>query len=92
LCGVGNVFAGGSEQIAKVLQEALPHAGVQPDLQVIARRIVDEYAARKQSIRGIGHPLHKPIDPRTPMLFSIAPQNGFRRHISRFSRLSAEAG
>jgi citrate synthase len=32
--------------------------------------------ASKTSIPGIGHPLHKPIDPRTPRLFQLAKENG----------------
>ena len=92
LCGVGSVFAGGSEQIAKVLQEALRDAAPDADLQAIARRIVDEHVERKQPIPGIGHPLHKPIDPRTPVLFSIAEQNGFRgRYIALLETICAEA-
>lgn len=70
LCGVGSVFAEGSEQVAKVLQDTSWDARAQPDIQALARRVVDEHDGRKQP--GIGHPLHKQIDPRTPVLFSIA--------------------
>jgi citrate synthase len=72
LLGVGNVFAGGSEQIARVLQGALEGKDANADLQAIAQEIVEDHARRKAPIPGIGHPLHKPIDPRTPVLFGIA--------------------
>jgi len=92
LCGVGSVFAGGSEQIARILQDALRDVGARPDLQAIARRIVDDHVARKQPIPGIGHPLHKPIDPRTPVLFAIAGQNGFRgQYVSLLEAICSEA-
>ena len=78
LCGVGSVFAGGSEQTARVLQEALANRDDGKPLAEIANSIVADFAARRQPIPGIGHPLHKPIDPRTPVLFGIAERNGFR--------------
>jgi citrate synthase len=92
LCGVGSVFAGGSEQTAKVLQNAFKE-GVEPaPLPDIAAKIVDSYVAQRQPIPGIGHPLHKPIDPRTPVLFAIAERNGFRgRYIALLEEISRQA-
>lgn len=92
LLGVGSVFAGGSEQIAKLLQESLKDQPDDADLKAMAARIVEDYAARKAVIPGIGHPLHKPIDPRTPVLFAVAERNGFRgRYVALLEAISAEA-
>ena len=92
LLGVGSVFGGGSEQCAKFLQEALKDQPTDADLAPLAAKICDAYAARKTPIPGIGHPLHKPIDPRTPVLFGIAERNGFRgRHVALLEAVSAEA-
>lgn len=92
LCGVGSVFAGGSELTAKMLQEALQGQPDGPDFEAMAAGIVEAYVARKAAIPGIGHPLHKPIDPRTPVLFAIAQRNGFRgRHVALLESISASA-
>jgi citrate synthase len=92
LCGVGSVFAGGSELCAKMLQEA-PQGGPGADhLAGVAADIVASSVARKAVIPGIGHPVHKPIDPRTPVLFAIAERNGFRgRHVALLEAISREA-
>jgi citrate synthase len=92
LCGVGSVFAGGSEQCAKVLQEALKDRPGADDLDKIAADIVESYVARKAVIPGIGHPVHKPIDPRTPVLFAIAEKNGYRgRYVALLEAIGAAA-
>jgi citrate synthase len=92
LCGVGSVFAGGSEQTAKLLQETLANRPQDKSLDEIAAGIVDSYASRKTVIPGIGHPLHKPIDPRTPALFGLAERNGFRRdHVALLEAISRHA-
>jgi citrate synthase len=92
LCGVGSVFAGGSEHVAKILQEALKDKPPATDLNAIAVAIVSDFAARKAPIPGLGHPVHKPIDPRTPVLFAIAERNGFRgRHVALFEAIQVEA-
>ena len=92
LLGVGSVFAGGSEQIARVLQSALEAKEQGADLQAIAAAIVEDHVGRKAPIPGIGHPLHKPIDPRTPVLFAIAEKNGFRgRYVALLEAISAIA-
>jgi len=76
LCGMGTVFVGTAEGSARIMQEALRGAE-NPDLKAIASRIVAEHRARKAAIPGIGHPIHKPIDPRTPRLFQLAKENGY---------------
>jgi citrate synthase len=91
LCGVGSVFAGGSEQTAKMLQEALKD-DKGGDLGPLAATIVESYVSRKAVIPGIGHPVHKPIDPRTPVLFAIAERNGFRgRYVALLEAICAES-
>lgn len=76
LCGMGTTFAGTAEGAARILQESLPTGQESGDLPAMARRIVADHIAARKSIPGIGHPLHKPIDPRTPRLFELAEQSG----------------
>jgi citrate synthase len=66
LCGLGSVFVGSMEGCAKLLTEAMAKS-------VDAARIVAEH----KRIPGLGHPLHKPIDPRSVRLFEIARETGF---------------
>ena len=77
LCGLGSVFVGSMETAARALQEALPDPSKKADTDKLAREIVERFQARKQAVPGIGHPLHKPVDPRAPRLFEIAAENGF---------------
>jgi citrate synthase len=92
LLGVGSVFAGGSEEIAQVLQAALADTAADADLATVASVVVEDYAARKAPIPGLGHPLHKPIDPRTPVLFAIAEKNGYRgRYVALLEAIGAAA-
>ena len=77
LCGLGTVFAGTAEGAARLLQEALAGAGEDPDLDAIAAHLVVDFRSKKVQIPGLGHPLHKPIDPRTPRLFDLARENGY---------------
>lgn len=94
LLGVGSVFAGGAEQVARFLQDALQDTALKDkpgggDLAAMADAIVDDHARRKVPVPGIGHPTHKDGDPRTPVLFAIAERNGFR---GRYVALMEEVG
>jgi citrate synthase len=62
LCGLGSVFVGSMEGCARLLSEGKN-----------AEQIVSE----NKRIPGLGHPLHKPVDPRTVRLFEIARETGF---------------
>jgi citrate synthase len=67
LLGLGSVFVGSMEGVAKLCSEAFS-AGA-PDIAALLSR----YAR----VPGLGHPLHKPVDPRTVRLFEIARETGF---------------
>jgi citrate synthase len=91
LCGLGTVFAGTAEGAARMLQDGLRSAGTRP-LPEVAAAIVADFRAQKRGIPGIGHPLHKPVDPRTPRLFQIARENGYEgRHVELMKLVAAEA-
>lgn len=79
LCGLGTVFVGSVEGASKMLYEAGgPDDG--RGLSEKAEEIVERFAAEKRIVPGIGHPFHKPIDPRTPRLIKIAEETGFNGH------------
>ena len=77
LCGLGSVFVGSMETAARMLQEAIPDPAKKADFDKLASQIVERFHSRKQAVPGIGHHLHKPVDPRAPRLFQIAAENGF---------------
>lgn len=92
LCGLGTVFVGSMEGASKMLYEALPDPAADADPDALASQVVSDFRARKQIIPGLGHPLHKPVDPRTPRLFEIAAENGMSgRYVDLMQRIAAEA-
>jgi citrate synthase len=58
LSGLGSVFVGSMEGVAKMLSE-------------------DADVDSMKRVPGLGHPIHKPIDPRTVRLFEIGRETGF---------------
>jgi len=74
LCGLGSVFVGSTEHVAKMLSE-------NPDPKTLKR------------VPGLGHPIHKPIDPRTVRLFEIARETGFYgKHCKRMEEIAKQRG
>lgn len=93
LCGLGSVFVGSVEGSAKILQEAMPISDPTIDIQALARDIVARFEAERAILPGIGHPFHKPIDPRTPRLVAIAEETGFSGpYVQLIQEIAAEAG
>jgi citrate synthase len=81
LLGAGSVFLGPAGDTAQFLFDALraADAPAQPDdatLHGIAERAVDARRAAGERVPGLGHPVHKEIDPRTPRLYAIAAEEG----------------
>ncbi len=92
LLGMGDRFGGPTEEVAHMLQEALQDAGEEADLQTLAQGIVGRHVRSKRPVPGLGHPVHKPIDPRTPRLFAVAQANGFAgRYVELMQAVADEA-
>jgi len=93
LLGIGDRFGGPAEEVARMLQEALPlGGGGSADLRELAAGIVARQRELKRPVPGLGHPIHRPIDPRTPRLLEIAAENGFSgRYVELMEAVSAEA-
>jgi len=92
LCGLGTVFVGSMETAAKMLYEALPPGTGEVDLDAIAKETVSKMRLAGAIIPGLGHPLHKPMDPRTPRLFQLATENGLSgRYVALMQAIGREA-
>jgi citrate synthase len=74
LCGLGSVFVGSMEGCARLLTESKD-------------KTAEQIVAENKRIPGLGHPLHKPIDPRSVRLFEIARETGF---YGKYCRLMEE--
>jgi citrate synthase len=92
LLGMGDRFGGSVEGAAHVLQGALEEGDPDTDLKALASRIVGDHKAKKQPIAGLGHPVHKPVDPRTAKLFEVAAENGLSgRYVDLMQLIGEEA-
>lgn len=72
LLGAGSVYLGVMEGTARMLQEALSAEPEAQELGTTAARILDAYSASDTLVPGFGHPVHRPVDPRTVRLFALA--------------------
>jgi citrate synthase len=84
LLGGGSRFLGVTEDAGRFLADALAlHDGPVPtddaDWDDLALRVVREARAAGRYVPGLGHPVHKVRDPRTPVLLRIAEEEGLRR-------------
>ena len=94
LCGLGSVFVGSMEDAARLLSEALPERKDASDVALaeIARSQVAAYRQGNRILPGLGHPIHKPVDPRAPRLFEIAAENGMAGpYVRLIQAIAAEA-
>jgi citrate synthase len=88
LSGLGNTFVGSVEGAARMLQQAPPDA----EPAAAARTIVDGFRAAKAIIPGIGHPIHKDVDPRSERIFEIAREEGLSgTHVRLLRQVGVEA-
>lgn len=68
-CGVGSVFLGAIDEVARIIQEAVA-AGVG------AETIVERHRAGRRRLPGFGHPVHREGDLRTARLYALADRSG----------------
>jgi citrate synthase len=80
LLGGGSRFLGVTEDSARFLHDALSTTAEPPTddegWDDLARESVTAQRARGLLVPGLGHPVHKEGDPRTPVLFQIAAEEG----------------
>lgn len=76
LLGLGSVFVGSMEGVARILSEA-----------VASGKDAKAVLAENRRMPGLGHPIHKPVDPRSVRLFAIARETG---HYGRYCALIEE--
>jgi citrate synthase len=79
LLGAGSVFLGPAGDTAEFLADALRDAGPDIDeatLATVATTAVSERLDAGLRVPGLGHPVHRVEDPRTPRLYEIADENG----------------
>jgi citrate synthase len=69
LLGGGTVFLGVVEDAARFLGDALAR-------KLTATQVVEEALAGSRRIPGLGHPVHRQEDPRTPRLYALAEETG----------------
>jgi citrate synthase len=84
LLGAGTVFLGVVEDTARFLHDML-------ERKVTAEQAVEEAVAAGRRIPGLGHPVHKMEDPRTPRLYALAEEAGVLGPHLRLLRQVAEA-
>src|SRR3712207_153023 len=83
LLGGGSRFLGVTEDCGTYLHEVLErHDGPLPTddegWDALALRAVTGTRAAERFVPGLGHPVHKVTDPRTPVLIGIADEEGLR--------------
>ena len=80
--GLGSVFVGSMEGAARLLFEAIEKG---KDAKAVV--------AENKRIPGLGHPIHKPVDPRTTRLFEIARETGhYGRYCALMEAIAKERG
>jgi citrate synthase len=82
LLGGGSRFLGVTEDCGQFLAGVLAAAGAIPaddaGFDALALEAVKSARAAKKFVPGLGHPVHKVRDPRTPVLIRIAAEEGLR--------------
>ncbi len=79
LLGAGTVFLGVVEDTARFLEEIIASAGNTESkgvLRMTASRTVQRVYDEGKRIPGLGHPVHREEDPRTPRIYAIAEETG----------------
>jgi len=88
--GLGSVVVGSIGEAARMLREVV-HTAQSSDMGAVAAIAVDTYLERRETIPGLGHMLHKPVDPRAERLFTIAEEEGLYGEHCRAVRLIRDA-
>jgi len=85
LLGGGSRFLGVTEDCGRFLHALIEQHGADADWDAVALAALESATGR---IPGLGHPVHKVEDPRTPVLMRIAREEGtFGPHLALFEAI-----
>lgn len=93
LLGGGSRFLGVTEDTGKFLAASVAElddvSGYgDAEWDEVARRVVSTVRSEGRKVPGLGHPVHKQGDPRTPVMFEIARESGvFGPHLALFEAI-----
>jgi citrate synthase len=92
LLGGGSRFLGVTEDTARYLDDVMASLDEPPDDEsgwdAVAVEAVTATRAQGRFVPGLGHPVHKQGDPRTPVLFDLARANDcFGPHLELFAAI-----
>ncbi|MEQ1873554.1 MAG: citryl-CoA lyase [Ilumatobacteraceae bacterium] len=92
LLGGGSRFLGVTEDCANFLHAALADLDKLPTSEQewddVATKVVANTKASGRFVPGLGHPVHKTGDPRTPVMFQLAREHGvFGSHLELFAAI-----
>lgn len=80
LLGVGGQFLGTMQGAAELIAEMM---AAEDGVPAAAERIAKRHRASKTALPGFGHNLHRPDDPRTPKILTVASAAGVQgKHIA----------
>jgi citrate synthase len=96
LLGGGSRFLGVTEDCAHFLAATLLTVDTLPDSDAgwdaLATKVITARRAEGKFVPGLGHPVHKVQDPRTPVLFALARHHGtYGSHLALFAALGRVA-
>jgi citrate synthase len=96
LLGGGSRFLGVTEDCAHFLAAQLSSLDNQPtadaEWDALATTVMKSRKAEGKFVPGLGHPVHKVQDPRTPVLFALAREHGtYGPHLALFEALGRVA-
>jgi citrate synthase len=88
LLGGGSRFLGVTEDCGRFLHSIVEEHRGDADWDAIALEVVRKAHAERRLIPGLGHPVHKVQDPRTPALIAIADDEGLKGpHLQLFEAI-----
>jgi citrate synthase len=76
LLGAGSVFLGPTADTARFLQQIVADVEGEDALPASAEASVRALLERGERVPGLGHPVHKDVDPRVPRLYELAGETG----------------
>ena len=98
LLGGGSRFLGVTEDTGRFLAGVLAKAGeslpaTNAEWDELARQAIREQRAAGRFVPGLGHPVHKTVDPRTAVIIEIAEREGLRGpHLRLFEAIGRVHG